>query len=300
MKKNEKMNSLKSEIENFDKMYASADTVQKRNITRFIKQLNKEVKKIMYADSSKAAKRQSTDFSKQLLKAGGAYTEIKQEDKAKKENTTEITRDRKKYEKRVVKEDALNQMFKVNTFYDNLSFLMLPDKKKVNFSSYATDDEIMGIRSNDNENLYPLLVVVPNIPVIKHILDTVFRKLIAENNHKLKLQTYIAIKYRVCKNTPMNAFLISTNNTQLIKEKEKGKRYFNSKTQTLLSTHMLSGFINDIMHEFEEELENIKGTSDLVLMQVTKLQIKSSRSKPTTGGSYIELPDFIKKKKWHV
>ena len=81
-------------------------------------------------------------------------------------------------------------MFKVNTFYDNLSFLMLPDKNKVNFSSYAADDEIMGIRSNDEviDNLYPLLVVVPNIPVIKHILDTVFRKLIAENNHKLKLQ----------------------------------------------------------------------------------------------------------------
>ena len=99
MKKNEKINSLKSEIEKFDKMYASADTVQKRNITRFIKQLNKEVKKIMYADSSKAAKRQSTDFSKQLLKAGESYTEIKQEDKAKKQNTRDITRDRKNMKK---------------------------------------------------------------------------------------------------------------------------------------------------------------------------------------------------------
>ena len=40
----------------------------------------------MHADSSKAAKRQSTNFTKQLLKAGESYTEIKQEDKAKKQN----------------------------------------------------------------------------------------------------------------------------------------------------------------------------------------------------------------------
>ena len=95
----DKINSLKTEIDKFNKMYETADTVNKRAITRALKQMTKEIKKMMYADSSKAAKKQSTDFGKQLLKAGGAYTEIKQEDKAKKENTTTITRDRKKSEK---------------------------------------------------------------------------------------------------------------------------------------------------------------------------------------------------------
>ena len=85
----------------------------------------KEIKKMMYADSSKAAKKQSNDFGKQLLKAGGAYTEIKQEDKAKKTNTTTITRDRIKYEKRVVKEDALNQMFRVKKYYDTIKHMLL-------------------------------------------------------------------------------------------------------------------------------------------------------------------------------
>ena len=281
--KNNKTINLKEEIEKYNKLYESANTVQKRNITRFIKQLNKEVKKIIYADSSKAAKKQSTDFGKQLLKAGGAYTEIKQEDKAKKTNTTTITRDRIKYEKRVVKEDALNQMFRVKKYYDNLYILLY--------------EQINNKNDDEDEYTIPKRFVVPNVPVIKHILDTEFRKQIAENNHKLKLQAYIAIKYKVCPNSIMNLLHISAGNTNLIKEKDIENRYFNSTTATLLSTHMISGFINDIIQQFEKELETIKGSSDLVLMEVTKLDIKTARSKPTTGGSYIELPDFIKGKR---
>ena len=61
--------------------------------------------------TQEAAKKLSTDFSKQLLKASEACSEIKQEKKVTKVNTQDFTAD--KIRKRVVKEDALNPMFRL-------------------------------------------------------------------------------------------------------------------------------------------------------------------------------------------
>ena len=167
-------------------------------------------------------------------------------------------------------------MFKVNTFYDNLWY-------------YQTLVHPSG-------ELEAAKTIVANEPVIKHILDTQFRKLITENNHKLKLQAYITIKYTVCEDTTDNLHHINNENVHLIEDDTKDTRYFNSQTATLLSSHMLSGYINDILNEFSEDLIDAKG-SNYALLSFEKLQIKTSRSKPTTGGSYIELPDFIKGKR---
>ena len=112
---NKKISSLKIEMYKFKKMYDSADKTTKRNITRFMKQINKQVKQIIYASSDKAAKRQSTEFGKQLLNAGSAYTEEK--NKPVEINKVEKVRERNKYEKG----EALGA-FKVVSYTDNLYY----------------------------------------------------------------------------------------------------------------------------------------------------------------------------------
>ena len=59
------------------------------------------------------------------------------------------------------------------------------------------------------------------------------------------------------------------------------------------------GFINDLIKSFEKELELAKNASNLTFAGIEKLSIKTAKSKAMVGGSYIELPDFIKNKK-HV
>jgi len=85
-------------------------------------------------------------------------------------------------------------------------------------------------------------------------------------------------------------------------EEEKVKiepRYFNSDIINLTSSHVISGFINDLIKSFEKELEQARNGSNLTFVGIEKLSIKTAKSKAMVGGSYIELPDYIKNKK-HV
>jgi len=52
-----------------------------------------------------------------------------------------------------------------------------------------------------------------------------------------------------------------------------------------------------IINQLKKDLESSINGSGFILHSITELQIKTSRSKPTVGGSYIELPDVIKNKK---
>ena len=74
-------------------------------------------------------------------------------------------------------------------------------------------------------------------------------------------------------------------------------RYFNSHIITLTSSHVISSYINDLIKAFEKELENAKNTSNTTFAGIEKLSIKTAKSKASIGGSYIELPDYIKNKK---
>ena len=75
------------------------------------------------------------------------------------------------------------------------------------------------------------------------------------------------------------------------------ERYFNSDIISLTSSHVISGFINDMITAFEIDLENAKFSSNLSFYHIEKLSIKTAKSKASIGGSYIELPDYIKNKK---
>ena len=77
---------------------------------------------------------------------------------------------------------------------------------------------------------------------------------------------------------------------------EKQKRFFNSNILSFNSTHILNSFIVDVISSFENDLEQAKRGSDLTLLSIDKLDIKTAKSKAIVGGSYIPLPDFISKK----
>ena len=129
-----------------------------------------------------------------------------------------------------------------------------------------------------NQKIY-FKIVVPNIPVIKQNIESELRKQITANNSKHKLSCFITIKY-------------------LIQSGEVLKpRYFNSYVINLTSTHVISGFINDVIISFEKELEEAKNGSNLQFTGIEKLSIKTAKSKAMVGGSYIELPEYIKNKK---
>ena len=76
-------------------------------------------------------------------------------------------------------------------------------------------------------------------------------------------------------------------------------RWFNSSTTSLTSTHVLNGFIKNVIVEFENCIEKSHNTSNSYLKSVDRLEIKTAKSKAIIGGSYIELPEFIKIKE-HV
>ena len=81
------------------------------------------------------------------------------------------------------------------------------------------------------------------------------------------------------------------------KEVKIEPRYFNSDIINLTSSHVISGFINDLINSFEKELQKAKNGSNLRLDSIEKLSIKTAKSKAIVGGSYIELPEFIKNKR---
>ena len=138
-------------------------------------------------------------------------------------------------------------------------------------------------------------IVVPNEPVIKSYIDTSLRKQIAENNSKEKLKCFITIKYNLCEDIPKNTRLINNGFRESIVDLEK--RFTNGLIFTLNSSAIIGNIQNQIIDEFNNDLEKSQGGSSFVLHSITELQIKTARSKPTVGGSYIELPDFIKNKK---
>ena len=71
-------------------------------------------------------------------------------------------------------------------------------------------------------------------------------------------------------------------------------RYFNSDIINLTSSHVISGFINNLINSFEQELESAQKGSGLRFVGIEKLSIKTAKSKALVGGSYIVLPEYIK------
>ena len=60
---------------------------------------------------------------------------------------------------------------------------------------------------------------------------------------------------------------------------------------------MIGGFINNMVSEFENFLEVAKNDSEMIFDSIEKMSIKTAKTKAIVGGSYIELPDYIKNKK---
>ena len=251
-----------------DKVYKT-EAAMKKAKTMDAKQAIKQTKREAYAASEKAFKRQQTDFSKQLLNIGSIYDEEKK--KEIKINKQEKVRERKKYEPG----EALGT-FKIVTFYDNLHYEMI----------------VTAIDPITKEKIY-YKIVVPNIPVIKQNIESELRKQITANNSKHKLSCFITIKYLM-----QTGEVVDINDEGNIKSKIIIEpRYFNSYVINLTSTHVISGFINDVIISFEKELEDAKKGSGLKFVGIEKLSIKTAKSKAMVGGSYIELPEYIKNKR---
>ena len=172
-------------------------------------------------------------------------------------NKKEIIRDRKKYEKG----EALGS-FKVVSYYDNLWYEQ----------AYTTIDD-------KTKRPKMILINVPNYTIIKQLVETELRHQIQLNNSKHKLTCYITIKYIIDN------------------DGDEEERFFNSQVVVLNSSHMIHSFVNNLISSFENELEETKNSSNVTFQSIEKLDIKTAKSKAIIGGSYIELPEFIKNKK---
>ena len=116
--------------------------------------------KIKVAVEKRAIKKDQKDFSKQLLNIGSIYDEEKK--KEIKINKQEKVRERKKYEPG----QALGA-FKIVYYYDNLYYKMLKE---------FVDGETFTIRLIE--------IAVPNISLIKNLIENELRRQIASNNSK--------------------------------------------------------------------------------------------------------------------
>ena len=250
-------------------------TIEKKREVKVAKKqaiIDKINNDIEYLNKVKSAveKRKDTiskkEFIKDLFNAGAAYGEEKE--KEKDVNSKQSERQRKKYEKG----EALGAKFKINKYYDNLDMLM--------------NVEV------GNKNIR---VVVPHDVVIKQYIDSNLRKQIEINNSKEKLKCYIAIEYKLCDDTPDNVNLINRDMRENIQDTIT--HWTNGLIFTLNSSAMIANVQSQILEKLYNDLEESKKGSNYVLHSITELQIKTARSKPAVGGSYIELPDFIKNKK---
>ena len=134
-------------------------------------------------------------------------------------------------EKKNEKGEALGT-FKVVSYYDNLHY-----EEIISYIIKYSEEE-------EEKKYYKLIVL--NIPVIKQNIESELRKQIASNNSKHKLSCFITIKYLMQEFDPFEKTLKITT------------RYFNSYTISLTSSHVISGFINDLIKSFEKELEQAK------------------------------------------
>jgi len=90
----------------------------------------------------------------------------------------------------------------------------------------------------DNLHYFYDGIIFPNIPLIKQNIDSELRKQIASNNSKHKLNCFITIKYLMQVDEPEE------------KKVKIEQRYFNSDIINLTSSHVISGFINDLIKSF--------------------------------------------------
>ena len=172
-------------------------------------------------------------------------------------NKQERIRERNKYEKG----EALGA-FKVVSYFDNLWY----------DHAYTATDKIT--------NKPKLIIInVPNYTVIKQLIESELRRQIETNNSKHKLSGFVTIKYTV------------------ESEGEEVNRYFNSEIAVFNSSHVIHSFIVNLISAFENELEQAKNASNYTFLSVEKLDVKTAKSKAIVGGSFIELPEFIKNKK---
>ena len=148
----------------------------------------------------------------------------------KKRKKLKSTKKKKSEKEKNEKGEALGA-FKVVSYYDNL-----------HYEEIAT---FIIEYSGKGENKY-YKVLVPNIPVIKQNIESELRKQIASNNSKHKLSCFITIKY------------LMLEYDELEQKSDIITRYFNSYIISLTSSHVISGFINDMITAFEIELENAK------------------------------------------
>jgi hypothetical protein len=124
-----------------------------------------------------------------------------------------------------------------------------------------------------------IIINVPNYTVIKQLIESELRRQIETNNSKHKLSGFVTIKYTV------------------ESEGEEVNRYFNGEIAVFNSSHVIHSFIVNLISAFENELEQAKNASNYTFLSVEKLDVKTAKSKAIVGGSFIELPEFIKNKK---
>ena len=263
------MKNNKNYSEIVEKRKATIEKKREKKVAKKQTILEKINNDIEYLNKVKSAveKRKDTiskkEFIKDLFNAGIAYGEEK--DKGFNVKTTQSERERKKTEKG----EALGAKFKINKYYDNL-------------------DMLLNIENGDR-------IVVPHDVVIKQYIDSNLRKQIEVNNSKEKLKCYIAIEYKLCEDTPDNINLINHDMRDDIKDTIT--HWTNGEIFTLNSSAMISHVQSQILEKLYHDLEESKNGSGYVLHSITELNIKTARSKPAVGGSYIELPEFIKNKK---
>ena len=265
------MNNNKNYQEIIEKRKA---TIQKKRDAKIAKKqviLDKINNNIEYLNKVKSAveKRKDTiskkEFIKDLFNAGAAFGEEMK--KGHNFNTSQTERETRKGER-----DALNGKFKLNKYYDNMDM----------WAEVVIDNQSYRL-------------IVPNESVIKNYIDINLRKQISDNNSKEKLKCYITIKYTVVKDTEQNLYLISSGSKELIEETYN--HFTNGQIFTINTSSMIFEVQNQIIQQLNKDLEESKGGSGYILYSIDELQIKTARSKPAVGGSYIELPDFIKNKK---
>ena len=202
---------------------------------------------------------------KYILNAGATYATEKNVVVNKKFLPTaikEIHRNRNK-EKRERK--ALGDMFK-ETFFDGSDL------------TYKDKDGITHIKYNEIKRK------------VHEVLDKEFNNIPTN----LQLLTFVTIKYTV---GDVNKEDEVKTDDELLQENKIAIRYFNSDIGTMHSRNIIDEYTILCCKQFEKEMENIKGPSNLTLHSIMKLSIKTSRQKQVFGKSYIELPDHIKNKK---
>ena len=238
-------------LTNEDKMKIA---IQRRKITILKKRLLKAEKKL-------------NNIEKRVIHAGESYLQniiAEPNPKFIIHHIEESTRERKKYEKHIIKQTSgINEMFIIKTL-NNVELL-----------NKTTNMDVVIYDGNFNLVTVEKEMIEPNYEYIKREISNIFYKAITERN-LYKISQYITIKFTI----------------------DSIKYYFNSDISVLKSVKSLQPMINSILDEFELFINSgIGHKSGGAFTGIIKIDVKMNKSKQIYGASYVELPKFIKNKK---